>query len=131
MMLLVVHLIIGHRRLRDVDYYRDDEMVKRVLGLKRLPDVSTLSRSLRSADEVSVDKVRSESTHLVIERLLTEGLSRVTLDFDGSVLSTGRHAEGTAVGFQQEKEGARAATTPLFCTVAQTDQVLDVHHRPR
>ena len=45
-MLLVVHLIIGHRRLRDVDYYRDDEMVKRVLGLKRLPDVSTVSRSL-------------------------------------------------------------------------------------
>ena len=40
MMLLVVHLIIGHRRLRDVDSYRDDEMVKRVLGLKRLPDVS-------------------------------------------------------------------------------------------
>ena len=35
-MLLVVHLIIGHRRLRDVDYYRDDEMVKRVLGLKRI-----------------------------------------------------------------------------------------------
>ncbi len=51
MMLLVVHLIIGHRRLRDVDYYRDDEMVKRVLGLKRLPDVSMLSRALASADE--------------------------------------------------------------------------------
>ena len=51
MMLLVVHLVIGHRRLRDVDYYRDDEMVKRVLGLKRLPDVSTISRSLGSADE--------------------------------------------------------------------------------
>ena len=40
-MLLVVHLIIGHRRLRNLDYYRDDELVKRVLGLKRLPDVST------------------------------------------------------------------------------------------
>ncbi len=128
MMLLVVHLIIGHRRLRDVDYYRDDEMVKRVLGLKRLPDVSTLSRSLRSADEVSVEKVRSESTNLVIERLLAEGLSRVTLDFDGSVLSTGRHAEGTAVGFNKKKKGARSYY-PLFCTVAQTDQVLDVHHR--
>ena len=51
MMLLVVHLIIGHRRLRDVDSYRDDEMVKRVLGLKRLPDVSTVSRSLANADE--------------------------------------------------------------------------------
>jgi hypothetical protein len=129
LMLLVVHLIIGHRRLRDVDYYRDDEMVKRVLGLKRLPDVSTISRSLGSADALSVEKVRGESKNLVLERLLAEGLARVTLDFDGSVLSTGRHAEGTAVGFNKKKKGARSYY-PLFCTVAQTDQVLDVHHRP-
>jgi hypothetical protein len=129
MMLLIVHLIIGHRRLRDVDYYRDDEMVKRILGLKQLPDVSTISRSLASTDETSVEKVRSESKDLVIERLSSEGLSRVTLDFDGSVLSTGRHAEGTAVGFNKKKKGARSYY-PLFCTVAQTDQVLDVHHRP-
>ena len=129
MMLLVVHLIIGHRRLRDVDYYRDDAMVKRVLGLKRLPDVSTLSRSLASADEQSVGKVRIESRHLVMERLALERCSTVTLDFDGSVLSTGRHAEGTAVGFNKKKKGARSYY-PLFCTVAQTDQVLDVHHRP-
>jgi len=128
MMLLVVHLIIGHRRLRDVDYYRDDEMIKRVLGLKRLPDVSTISRSLASADEVSVEKIRNESSNLVIERLLSERLSRVTLDFDGSVQSTGRHAEGTAVGFNKKKKGARSYY-PLFGTVAQTDQVLDVHHR--
>ena len=128
MMLLVVHLIIGHRRLRDVDYYRDDAMVKRVLGLKRLPDASTLSRSLASADERSVGKVRVESRHLVMERLMVERCATVTLDFDGSVLSTGRHAEGTAVGFNKKKKGARSYY-PLFCTVAQTDQVLDVHHR--
>ena len=129
MMLLVVHLIIGHRRLRDVDYYRDDAMVKRVLGLKRLPHVSTLSRSLASADAQSVGKVQIESRHLVMERLTVERFSTVTLDFDGSVLSTGRHAEGTAVGFNKKKKGARSYY-PLFCTVAQTDQVLDVHHRP-
>ena len=129
MMLLVVHLIIGHRRLRDVDYYRDDAMVKRVLGLKRLPHVSTVSRSLASADAQSVGKVQIESRHLVMERLTVERFSTVTLDFDGSVLSTGRHAEGTAVGFNKKKKGARSYY-PLFCTVAQTDQVLDVHHRP-
>ena len=44
------------------------------------------------------------------------------------MLSTGRHAEGTAVGFNKHKKGARSYY-PLFCTVAQTDQVLDVHHR--
>ena len=62
---------------------------------------------------------------MVIERLVAERLASVTLDFDGSVLSTGRHAEGTAVGFNNE-----SSYYPLFCTVAQTDQVLDVHHRP-
>ena len=60
---------------------------------------------------------------------MAERFASVTLDFDGSVLSTGRHAEGTAVGFNKKKKGARSYY-PLFCTVAQTDQVLDVHHRP-
>ena len=128
MMLLVVHLVLGHRRLRDLEYYRDDEMVKRVLGLKRLPDVATVSRALASADERSVQKVREASTSMVLERLGEEKLARVTLDFDGSVQSTGRRAEGTAVGFNKKKKGERSYY-PLFCTVAQTDQVLDVHHR--
>jgi hypothetical protein len=35
-MLLIVHLIIGFRRLRDVDYYRDDPLVLRLMGLHNL-----------------------------------------------------------------------------------------------
>jgi hypothetical protein len=35
-------------------------------------------------------------------------LPRVTLDFDGSVQSTTRWAEGTAVGFNKKKKGARS-----------------------
>jgi hypothetical protein len=65
---------------------------------------------------------------LVLERLEKQALKTVTLDFDGSVQSTKRHAEGTAVGFNKEKKGARSYY-PLFCTVAQTGQVLDVLHR--
>ena len=71
-MQLVVHIIVGQRRLRDFDYYRDDELVKRVLGLKRLPDVSTVSRSLSSADECSVGNGRPKSTTMVIERFVAE-----------------------------------------------------------
>jgi hypothetical protein len=70
-----------------------------------LLDVSTISRSLKSADEVSVEKVQDESRNLVLGRVLAEEFSHVTLDFDGSVLSTGRHAEGTAVGFNKKKKG--------------------------
>jgi hypothetical protein len=57
-----------------------------------------------------------------------EAFQTVTTDFDGSVQSTKRHAEGTAVGYNKENKGARSYY-PLFCTIAQTGQVLDVLHR--
>jgi hypothetical protein len=63
-----------------------------------------------------------------VTRLAALGLSRVTLDFDGSVIGTGKSAEGTAVGFNRNKKGQRSYY-PLFCMVAQTGQVLDVLHR--
>jgi len=128
-MMLIVHLLLGFRELRDARYYQDDEMVKRLLGLKRLPEVSTVSRALASADERSVENLRGENRRLVLSRVAELGLARVTVDFDGSVQSTGRHAEGTAVGFNKKKKGARSYY-PLFATIAQTGQALDVHHRP-
>ena len=45
-LLLIVHLLIGCRRLQDIRYYQDDPMVQRLLGLSRLPDVATVSRTL-------------------------------------------------------------------------------------
>ena len=128
-LLLVVHLILGFRRLRDIQYYKDDPLVKRILGLNKLPDVATISRSLADADAMSVDKARALCRDLVLERLRKLALARITLDFDGTVLSTSRKAEGTAVGFNKKKKGARSYY-PLFCTVAQTGQVFDFHHRP-
>ena len=126
--MLVVHLLLGFRALRDTRYYHDDEMVKRLLGLKHLPEVSTVSRTLASADARSVEHLRDENRCLVLERLGALGLARVTVDFDGTVQSTGRHAEGTAVGFNKQKKGRRSYY-PLFATLAQSGQALDVHHR--
>lgn len=127
-LLLITHLLLGFRRIRCLDYYREDPLIARVLGLAELPDVSTISRNLSAADAKAVLAFRSLSKDLVLNRLAHEELARVTLDFDGSVLSTKRHAEGTAVGYNKKKKGARSYY-PLFCTVAQTAQVLDVHHR--
>ncbi|MGH9891827.1 MAG: IS1380 family transposase [bacterium] len=128
-LLLVVHLLLGYRQLRDLRYYADDPMVKRLLGLDRLPDVSTVSRALLQADARSVEKTASLNRFLVLEDLKTHALCRVTLDFDGSVQSTRRLAEGTAVGFNKKRKGDRSYY-PLFCTIAQTGQVFDVLHRP-
>lgn len=127
-LILVVHLMLGYRRLRDIEYYRDDPVVLRLLSLKRMPHVSTISRTLARMDCSSTDNLRVLSREIVLDRLVTEQLPRVTMDFDGSVISTGRYAEGTAVGYNTHKKGERSYY-PLFCTVAQTAQVLDVFHR--
>ena len=128
-LLLIVHLLLGFRRLRDVDYYRDDPVVQRLLGLRRLPDVATISRTLAAMGRESVERVRALCSALVIDALRRECFSRLTLDFDGSVTSTRGHVEGTAVGYNAKKKGARSYYN-LYCTVAQTGQFLDVLHRP-
>jgi hypothetical protein len=130
MVLLVVHLLLGYRELRDIRYYQDDPLVRRILGLTRLPDASTLSRALASTDAQSAEQLRRLCRCLVLERLACLGLKRIIVDFDGSVLSTGRFAEGTAVGFNRKKKCQRSYY-PLFCTLAQTGQILDLWHRPR
>ncbi len=63
---------------------------------------------------------------LVFERLVHLALPRIPLGFDGSFQSTMRHAESTAVGFNKKGAGSYY---PLFCTIAQTGQVLDFLHR--
>lgn len=128
-LLLVVHLLLGYRELRHLSFYQDDPMVKRLLNLKKLPDVATISRTLSDIDDESVSRYLTMASNVVLSRLRSQSLPRVTLDFDGSVIGTNRYAEGTAVGFNRKKKGQRSYY-PLFCTIAQTGQVLNVLHRP-
>jgi hypothetical protein len=126
---LVVHILMGFRELRDVKFYRNDPVILRTWSLKRLPDASTISRILSSVDLQAVGQLWTLVRELVLTRLGALALRRVTLDFDGSLIGTNRWAEGTAVGFNPKKKGQRSYY-PLFCTIAQTSQVLDVLHRP-
>lgn len=125
---LVVHILLGFRRLRGLDYYRHDPMATRVCGLSVLPDASTVSRNLEDADMDSVVSLRSLLREMCILRIKTEGLTRITVDFDGSVQSTKGHAEGVAVGFNKQKKGARSYY-PLFATISQLGVFYDFHHR--
>ena len=121
---LILHIVLGFQKLRDTDFYRDDPMVKRLLGIRNYPSVPTISRLLTDLDEQTVEKQRSYNRQLILDRMDQEKWPRITLDFDGSVLGTGKHAEGTAVGFNKNKKGGRSYY-PLFCTVAQSGQVFD------
>ncbi len=127
--LLIVHVMLGWRRLRDIDYYRDDPLVKRALGLRHMPNVSTLTRALRAMDLGVVDRLRGFMRKLVLDGLAMFAVRRLTLDFDGSVVTTkSRNTEGTATGYNPKSKGSRSYY-PLLCTVAQTGQVFDLLHR--
>lgn len=125
---LIIHVLLGFRQLRHQAYYQDDPMVKRVLGLTQLPDVSTVTRSLASLDARSIANLHNLLRQLVVNRLRHLALDSITLDFDGSVIGTNKHAEGSAIGFNRKKKGQRSYY-PLFCTIAELGQVLDVLHR--
>jgi hypothetical protein len=128
-LLLVVHLTLGWRRLRDLDYYRTDPLVKRVIGLDRLPDVSTISRRLTEFDDRCIDNLRGLLREIVAKRAISASPRRLTLDFDGSVISTNaRGIEGTAIGYSTKKMGTRSYY-PLFAVMAQTGQAYDLLHR--
>jgi hypothetical protein len=123
--ILMAHLLLGLRRLRERDFYSTDPLVLQTLGLRRMPSVPTLSRMLAAMDVKSTGELRRLNRDLVLQRLQQQNWRTITLDFDGSVLSTSRHAEGTAVGFNKQKKGARSYY-PLFCHIAQSGQVFDV-----
>lgn len=126
---LIIHLLLGYRELKDTRFYQNDPMVKRLLGLHHIPTAATLSRFLKEATAQTTQNLRRCLREMVLTRLQLIAPPRLTLDFDGSVQSTKRRAQGSAVGFNKKKKGMRSYY-PLFCTVAQTMQVLDFLHRP-
>lgn len=128
-LILITNFILGFRKIADTERYNSDGLVKRLLGLKKLPSSSTITRTLARCDEQGYNEFRLTSKQIVIDRLAYMKFNRITCDFDGSVLSTKRKAEDTAVGYNKKKKGLRSYY-PLFATIAQTGQVFDFLHRP-
>ena len=79
--------------------------MKQVVGLRALPDASTLSRRMADMDEGSVESAHEGNRLLAISGFAEHGLNRYTLNFDGLIQSTRRHAEGSAVGFNRKRKG--------------------------
>ena len=62
-------------------------------------------------------------------KLKALGLPRVTLDFDGSVLTCGRTVGWAFRGYNPHKRYA-PSYYPLLCHIAQTGHFLEVKNRP-
>ncbi|MFT5114926.1 MAG: hypothetical protein ACI8P9_004269, partial [Parasphingorhabdus sp.] len=62
-------MLLGYRELRQVRYYADDPLVGRLIGLKKVPDVATISRTLSGMDDQSVQQIQALMSQLVVDRL--------------------------------------------------------------
>lgn len=122
-------LWIGGRRLSHVDFVRADPLVCRLARLRQLPHERTLSRWLKQFRYKSVRLLAALNAETVIETLRKLRCRRVTLDVDGSVVSTGLQVAGAARGYNPHRRKV-PSYYPILAHVAQTGQIFAVRNRP-
>ena len=127
-LLVLTMLIAGARRVRQVEYLRDDPLVERLCGLGRLPSLHSLGRWLRGFDADGVKALIEVNERLVGDVIEGSGLRRLTLDVDGSVVSTGLKVEGARRGFNPHRRKV-PSYYPITAYEANTGQVLRACNR--
>ena len=128
-LLVLAMLIAGARRVRHVGYLGGDPLVERLCGLGRLPSLHTLGRWLRGFDADGVKALLEVNERLVGAVIERSGLRRLTLDVDGSVVSTGLKGRGRAPGLQPTSAASVPSYYPITAYESNTGQVLRVGNR--
>ncbi len=130
MVLLVLGLLIcGGRRMQHLLYLKEDPLVLRLTGLTRLPTPRTLGRWLRRFRVEHVERLLRVNDDLVAEAIRRAGLRRLTLDVDGTVVSTGLKTQWAFRGFNPHHRKV-PSYYPVTAYEAQTGQIFRVRNRP-
>jgi hypothetical protein len=121
-------LLLGGTRLRHLPLLERDPIFLRFARLQKLPCDRTVSRALKETTVAVRERMDDLLRQLVYDTVREAGLSRLTLDLDGSVLRTGLGAEGAERGFNPHHPKDKSYY-PLTAHLAQTSQVLAVRNR--
>jgi hypothetical protein len=130
MVLAILALIlIGGWRISHLAFVGTDPVVLRFAGLRKMPTDRTVVRWLKRFGDAALlvlETLIRDLVHDLIERV---GLSRLTLDLDGTVLRTGAKVQGAARGFNPHHP-KDPSYYPLTGHVAELGQILRVWNRP-
>ena len=130
MVLMILILIItGGRRLRHLGHLQRDPLVLRCCGLQRLPTAYSAGRWLARFDANAVDGLLDWNGMVTAQGVRACGLRRLTLDIDGSVVSTGLTVEGAERGYNPHRRKV-PSYYPITAYEANSSQILRVHNRP-
>ena len=129
MLLLLMTLVVtGGRRIRHVGYLESDPVVKRLCGLERVPRVHTVRRWLNAFDAQGVEALLGLNASLTGRVMRERGLRRLTLDIDGTVVSTGLQVQGARRGFNPHRRKV-PSDYPIRAYEANSGQVVRVGNR--
>jgi hypothetical protein len=128
-LVIVVLILVGGRRLDHLNYVCDDPLVKRFCGLLRLPRERSVSRWLKRFTHKSLIALVEINSQIVSEAIEKQSLGRLTIDVDGSVITTGATVQWAYRGFNPHHR-KDPSYYPIFAHLAQTGHILRVKNRP-
>jgi hypothetical protein len=128
-MVVIALLLVGARRLEQLKYISRDPLVLRLCGLKRMPTDRTVVNWLKQFTQRSLQALIGVNSNLLYEQIERLGLSRLTIDVDGSVVQTGKRVSWAFRGFNPHHR-KNLSYYPLLFHLAQTGQILRLKNRP-
>lgn len=126
--LFIGMLVVGGRRLRHVEYLRSDFVFQRMSALVRLPSERTLSRWLKNFTAPCVASLASLNAELVARVVRLLPLRVLTVDVDGTVVSTGLKVERAFRGYNPHRRKV-PSYYPISAYLAETGHLLRVKNR--
>jgi len=126
---MLIMLLLGVERLQHIDFIRSDPLFKRIVRLTRIPHRTKLSTALKQFTSDSLKALAELNSVFVIEKLTELGLHEITVDLDGTVISTKGSPSWTFRGYNPIKRGANSYF-PLTSHIAETGHFLSIVNRP-
>jgi hypothetical protein len=128
-LVVLVLLVVGARRLKQLRYISHDPLVLRLCGLKRMPTDRSVVNWLKQFTQEKLRALVSVNSQLLYEQIERLGLARLTIDVDGTVVQTGNRVAWAFRGFNPHHR-KNLSYYPLLVHLAQTGQILRLKNRP-
>jgi hypothetical protein len=128
-LVILALLLSGGRRLRHLRYLAGDPLVLRFCGLRQLPTARTVGRWLAALRARHLRRLQAVNAIVAARAIRRTGQRRLTLDVDGSVVSTGLTVAWAQRGFNPHRRKV-PSYYPITAYEAQSGQIVRVQNRP-
>jgi hypothetical protein len=125
---LIGLLVVGGRRLEHLKYLAADPLLYRFARIQAWPTARTASRWLKRFTMKGVEHLMALNAAVIAQILPRLGLRTLTIDVDGTVVSTGLQVERAERGYNPHRRKV-PSYYPIMAHLAETTHVLRVRNR--